>query len=458
MSIRPIQPNKASYAQPVRLQPKPYQPRFGLNMASHMLQPTTWFQLISENFVWAFLAQDVIALWIPRIINALRRGRNPYDPAVDPAMEGRSPLYQLGHSLYKNTKGLNWKNSLEETLREVETGPGLFIAPSIVFGLGSALALGRLAVTMGYHDLQAYKNAFINTVRSSQLLHRNVPAGTLEKGLTYEFMKNMLHHGHFKAGIDKLLPTSFMKTSEVDQSLVQFLQKAYPQKSLSQVTFKDALNAWLGRWVRLTPQKGKLIDSQFVNKTNELEGLMKRLVFWFNESILKNAKHGYLRIPSLGKQAETTTEHFLENIQKFKPFIANTYALAQKNTGKNFGGSWASRMTNALISASEKVFKGVAIRKLFLGVSGTLLTGMTVVLISGIAQRSKAYPANRNVRLDQLNPHQQRHSGVPEFQGNTHQPLTPFLSRQFQQPANLSAAVSLFDTPLLPPWKGGRSS
>jgi hypothetical protein len=96
------------------------------------------FQNITEVFLWSFLAQDMIAMWLPRVWTSLQEGKVPYDPGQDPAVKNKPFREQVGAWLSGNWKGLNWVNFYEGTKREIATGPGLLAVPAVAYMLNRA--------------------------------------------------------------------------------------------------------------------------------------------------------------------------------------------------------------------------------------------------------------------------------------------------------------------------------
>ena len=111
------------------------------------------FEKITEVFLWAFLAQDVVAMWLPRIYALLTEGRAKYDPKEDPKAKDLPFGKQVGKWVDGNLKGLNWGNFREGTKREFATGPGLLMVPAAIFLLANKLA--NPSVTMPYFALKS---------------------------------------------------------------------------------------------------------------------------------------------------------------------------------------------------------------------------------------------------------------------------------------------------------------
>jgi len=91
------------------------------------------FDTIDANYLWSFLALDVVAMWLPRFVVGLARGRYEYEPTTDPSNVGLSPWQQLGKTIHKNVAGLNYTNFAEDFVREFFTAPGVLVIPTFLF-------------------------------------------------------------------------------------------------------------------------------------------------------------------------------------------------------------------------------------------------------------------------------------------------------------------------------------
>lgn len=425
------------------------------------------FKPITEQFVYGFFAQDVVALWIPRIINALRRGRIPYNPQEDPAIREKKPLQQWLHSIYMNTKGLNYSNATEETLREVETGPGLLVAQSILYGLAATALFGKLAIMMGQQDLKDYKGAFVKSVSAPHMTtllngYRTAHPRVLEQKVMQQFMEDLLLKGHFKTGLSKTIALqSLLKGSAEDKALFRMLKAAFPGKT--EVTYKDALKLWINRWVKMDNRQVRYA----LQASNEMETMFKRIALWFNDDALKitnPAKLNILNVPMLKHHPQTSVDHLLENVRKFRFFASETVGRArgQMSAGLVAKG-WGENLQTFIKDTSEKMMRRISVNKFGLGLAATILAGVTVIWVSAIAQRGKAYPANRTLALNGLNqegaqPHPQHRLTVPAFQGGQPSHVYPVnISHHFQQPRQLGVAADLlFAGAVQPGQKGGQ--
>ena len=139
------------------------------------------FQNITEVFIWGFLAQDVIAMWLPRIYALLTEGRKKYDPQSDPAVKTQPFGTQFKKWVAGNYKGLNWDNFCEGTKREFATGPGLLMVPAAVF-----LAVSRIAnsaVKMPFASVEGLGKGLAEHFEAAHLNNKTLDDKTYQKAV-----------------------------------------------------------------------------------------------------------------------------------------------------------------------------------------------------------------------------------------------------------------------------------
>lgn len=140
------------------------------------------FQNITEVFLWGFMAQDMVAMWLPRVWTSLQVGKQPYDPNQDPQMKDKPFGHQAKAWLANNWKGLNWVNFFEETKREVATGPGLLAVPALAFVLNRAMA--NPAIELSASSIETLGEGL------KTHLEENVKDKTYTSGQKNEFIKD----------------------------------------------------------------------------------------------------------------------------------------------------------------------------------------------------------------------------------------------------------------------------
>lgn len=393
------------------------QERFGF-IGSGMLNPTPFFQLITESFMWNFFVQDFFSLWVPRVSSALRRGRDKYNPETDPKFQKGKPLRQWMRHLYKNVAGLNYKNSWEETLREVETGPGIFVFPAAIVGWSASKLWGKHGAVLSTTDLKDYQAALTRTLKSPELLKAGIlQAGTsaqqVEKGILKHFLEDMLLKGksHFlqqEGLLREIGVNAAADLPDVDKTLVKYLKTIAPQKLPGKVTYQEALTHWIHQWAETLPTKNwKWFNDPYVLKLEEMNTVFDRLVFYFNDKVLKIKNPEKLaeltvNMPAGVVQEKTAAKHFLENLRKFKTYIMDVNRMAHQHVQGPAATGWTQRLKTALLEASEVVYAKAAKNKLLAMTASVFITGIALICISAIAQHDKAYPANRKVKLEDL--------------------------------------------------------
>lgn len=449
-------------------------PHFGLNPVT---KPAEFFQLVRGNFVWEFLMLDVAALWLPRIFNSLRRGAKKYDQHADPEAKNRHPIAQFGHWIYKTTAGLNYANAFEETMREMESGPVMFIMPSVVMATASAMAWGRLANTMSHGDLKRFHGAFKSLVdgyRPGELNpyynFRNTNPGVMKYKLLRDYMNGLLKQHFVELGAaDKTMQNLAQRAasgalSHEDKLLVSFIKHTM-NKAPDAVTYSDVARAWasswaenakpvavkmthdvvepgrMGRaWNRVTSTARDVATSIIpalkdeksgvrkalakltfekraaqVAQEAEMKTILDRLVFWSNEgfaakAVDKGIAHGaanpsYLskiHIPSMAFGEAPATGQFFEKARKFRSYITNVVDHAHTRLAKMPMGEWVANIGKQLTTSSDELVKFIMPLKVLMAVSGTLLAGISVVMVSALAQSGKEYPANEYLKLENL--------------------------------------------------------
>ena len=117
------------------------------------------FEKMNSVFIWAFLFQDVVALWFTRFYALLTEGRKKYNPKHDPEVKNKSLAQQVWRYGKENTKGLNWQNLWEGVKREFATGPGLLIMPALTF-LGVSWAVNE-AIKMPFRAVKGIGKGLI---------------------------------------------------------------------------------------------------------------------------------------------------------------------------------------------------------------------------------------------------------------------------------------------------------
>lgn len=328
------------------------------------------FQKITEIYLVGFLAIDVVALWITRIIKGLQRGAEKYDAANDPANEGLPPSKVLQKSFRKNLQGLNWLNGLEEALREVITGPAGFVVPAVTFSFASR-QFAKNSIEMGYGPLTQMKDAFANYAATA-----GKDSATLKpaefKNLYRDFLRNVL-----KADDDMLSKTIDVSGKNKGKTFAQYIDD------------------WTERWVKTA---GKSLESDLPAKEQKtVRTALEKLNAEFEETLVKgyNRKHRLgdrlyhhnniaARLADKSGQATTVSkpiDELLTSFTRFKDFSREVVK------SQNPGGK--------LSEVVEKTYRKLVGKKFFFGILATLAASAFMYVIPRISQRNKHYPANR---------------------------------------------------------------
>lgn len=459
MALAPIQP--ATFCSGTTRPKRPMhqsEVKFGM-FADRM---ATVFQPITEQFVWQFLTNDVLALWLPRIGNALRRGRNVYDikKETDPEVRDMSPQQQLLYHWYMNAKGLNYKNAFEETMREVETGPVIFAAPSVLIALATMLSpvfkMGKLALMMSRNDLHYFHGSFAHFLKE-----QSGPIVSEEKVLQ-DYVRKLLGK-HFDEHAEHVIPANFYRGHEPDAPLTALLKRISPKRYniISEVVakhgkitdqfladslrnthpdrvpikFAEVLDKWTHDWAHLKAPKWswKKPFHSFKSRMNynfrvdEYRASLDRIVFWYNDCVTRMGQDSSkltwvnLKTPvELGLKSEIlkpsgkhTGMHagvLYENLRKFRTFVHEALHL-EGNANRLANGNL---LAADVLPVAEGIFKRVIKGKLFYSILATGLASFCVISVSAIAQRSKIYPANRNIIIPPKPPVGQKSSAYPQ--------------------------------------------
>ena len=427
---------------------RPSAPRFGNALVNT-------FQLITENFTAAFLAQDVLGMWVPRSGNALIRGREIYDPQSDPDALKRPFVSQFFHASKETLKGLNYPNFKEEVGREVETGPGVLVAATAVFGLATSLLSGQTGLTMGRHELAAFTQTYSDLVQKMGSSHPHLfqtPDTTrVTHDMTEHFIERLLKP-HFSAGrtaqplahlADESGKAALLRgLTPADRGLYEFLYEhvlpaGAPAKATT-VTYEEALKQWGRRWIDLHHTNTDVSLTKFftwknlsnplayyrkrrayLNQIGQFDNALNQLISRYNLSGPMVANFTTTHVGEAGKAVSVNfaqtphrvshlliegehglipTTEFVRHMERFKDVITSSTRTAAKTVGTEWG-----RLPEFMVRSVNALERSIVKQKAVLSVLATILAGAVVVTVSGLSQQSKAYPANRKLQLDGVN-------------------------------------------------------
>lgn len=392
------------------------------------------FQPLTEDFMTAFFVRDIGGMGIPRSVNAANRGREVYEPDKDPKANKRYPFHQFAHATGQTIKGLNWGNMWEEVLREVQSGPAVFIGPTVVLAPVAAMIAGKSGLMMGRSDLKTYNQAFQDFVAQAnpKWFQKGLSPEVLTRQLSESMMGQMLtaqFNPHGQAAVMQWpvgfkAPTPFYERP-ADQALHEFLKRPGVRKqysslngtTMAQVSYQDAVKAWIKAWNQARAKEAKYsLGSLFtsissygrnssarkaaLNELNTLETAFKQLVY------LSNTHHGgfhaapeglvALTVKNLegpGKVSKIGVGGFLRNMDYFPKFIKDALSAGQLSTRGQYD-------VGRIIKAAQSIEQTVVKSKFIASLLATFMGFWAVGGISWIAQHSGKYPANRKVQFD----------------------------------------------------------
>ncbi|MCA9799114.1 MAG: hypothetical protein KC474_06150 [Cyanobacteria bacterium HKST-UBA04] len=341
------------------------------------------FQPATENFLVGIMIIDFFAVWLPRIWNALTRGAYEYEPNKDPKLAGKTGLDRKLHEWTERAKRLNIPNGIEETWREVLSGPFLFIWPTLFFSMAKR-GYGQKAVEMPVPTLRQFSQTFAAKMKS-------VPA---HLGATPEEMKT-----YNRAFIDHLLSDT---TTHARPMVKPTLHQSELAKHLKP-TYGEFFKSWSRQLVDTLHQ---LDESPTAGAKKTLESLRKQFVeavetynrhyrpekAFFNydkirvnllDSLKSTAQRAVYKDELMG--AET----FFENLVQWHDFTKTAAANRGKAALKHL--DWPNLI--------ERVRRNVTTLKAGYTVSTVLITTAILIQLTKWTQSYENYEANRLMQL-----------------------------------------------------------
>jgi hypothetical protein len=379
--------------------------------------PVSIFEKITEVFLVGFLAQDMIAMWLPRVGTSLKVGREPYDPQQDPQAKGLPFHEQIKKWLIGNYKGLNWVNFNEETKREFATGPGLLSVPALAFVLNRYM--GNRARELSFHSLKDLGEGF-----SEHL------AKLAEKGEKFASVAEQ-----------KKAVQSYIQDLFVDPNL-QAEEKAFLQdwsKKWTEALFEQESKSKGARWLESTKRffsKSPPVDLKNPKTLDDLAEQLSEKIRDFNRGtdykrMLAGERMMAYDVRELGVLVDHAPLHHAEQTWiAYRPNQFNTAfnkakdnkamvqkareLVDQKSVGHLTGdlnrfGSYVKAVFNkyensggktAISEVAEKTMQHLAGSKLLLGVGTTVLTSLYLLKLAFWAQNHDSYQAVRLLKHD----------------------------------------------------------
>ncbi len=389
-----------------------------LQSATEKLIPT--FQKITEVFVWAFLAQDAIAMWLPRVGTSLTTGRIKYETAGDKEVQNLPFKDQARIWLHKNIRGLNWVNFNEETKREFATGPGVLTIPAIIFAVSRRM-FGKSATELGYHNLKEMTHGF--------QAHLN------QSGLGQEVGE--IGANKYQEAVQKYIASMFQDPDYAKHMLPEHLRTDAVQN------YRQYIDDWAARYVDATfntasgREKNKLLGQLAEQFEEVLTGFNRnyRLKPYeyarngFTEAVERPLhRSGYIHVAfdDASKAAHEPIGHVLKNIRRWSDLAESVWA--ERGVGQK------------LAEVAEGVFKKIAAKKFLIAVGTTALAGAYLIKLAFWAQNHDSYNATRLLKDTGSAPNTAHGAGTAA--GHQQQP---------PQSASSYGALPLTQAPLLRP-------
>lgn len=373
------------------------------------------FGKISEVFLVAFLAQDVVGMWLPRVGVSLKRGRIHYDPENDPNAQHLPMKDKVKVWIKKNFKGLNWVNFTEEAGREFATGPGVLMIPTVMYAFARR-AYGKSAVELGHAPLKELSQGFIDHLSKHNSAILNA---TVTKDNVTQF--NQAFQRELKNYLVSMVDDEAFKSWDLQRRTSSALVsgenfEAYTKNFNSG---KQWLENWFERYTDLVSKssqaaKGtekeilKHIDEEFHHLAEE----MKTIV---SEVYTKDVKLGQELEETLRKGVRKSANEFERSSLMKVDHIAtkaaqegakpNSKALGTLMEELHRGKDYFAQVMREKVSGEAKgakltdvakgVFDKIVARKGFFAASITLLAGVYLIELAKFVQSHDAYPGER---------------------------------------------------------------
>ncbi len=357
------------------------------------------FDQMDSSYLYSFLALDVVALWIARVAIGWTRGRDDYDPTTDSENIGKEPLQILGKTMWRDFKGLNHQNALEELLREMLTAPGCLGAPTLLYALATFQSRGK-AFWLGQKDFNELKNAFIK--------HMDEQIGTKSGEITQsEYQKNI------KQFLVGLFDDQAMLKTNV--SINSTLSTKYGQASQKEISVGQFIEKWADKWSDNAVQSIDKTNRHTVDKTlNQLnDDLLEIIAHQYNrqhktnEMLYESRKITTRLLETLKQPEKRSLTSLLSNLVNFKDYAMDAFTEHNQMNQSKF------------TEMAEFLARKVGRNKLLTIISGVGLGSLWLVLLPRFVQRGEHYPANRKDHRKESNQKTTIHQHTPSIQSHT---------------------------------------
>ncbi|MBY0404860.1 MAG: hypothetical protein K2X66_13250 [Cyanobacteria bacterium] len=400
------------------------------------------FENVSEVFLWGFLAQDVVSMWMPRIRQSLMRGAIPYDPTKDPENKGKTWFQTLKTTMANRIAGWNWVNFNEETKREFATGPGVLMIPALAF-LAARRSFGKSSVELGHGPLTQFTDSFIQALKNS-------PLATQEKITPQEFQQVLGDFVKSTFGFSEADLAQKIKISTGKELKVRAGEVA----AKSETTLGEYLTQWSHQWAESVFNHHGIPQADLKKEIHVLEtSLQDTLISGFNRAIKVAERPDKVlnidKIPvklldrtlSKGPNAEKIVYsigekpvgEFLHELSCWKDYALAVFSTKTKGAG----------VSDFLPELAEKIYKKMVTKKAMLALAVSGLTGFYLIELAKWAQSHETYEANRLLQEPQTSPAQEL-KPVLTTKETVKRPVTKpsQSSDSFQLPPELLKALS----------------
>lgn len=379
------------------------------------------FQKINEVFIWGFLAQDVVGMWLPRVGTSLKVGREPYDPSEDPEAKNLPFDQQVKKWIIGNVKGLNWVNFSEGTKRESATGPGLLAMPALLFMMNRYM--GNPSQELSFASMTRLRKGFREHLKAQEAQGRTIDTKEAYKAEVHKYIRSMF--------VDP-----DVKNVKIGRQSLDDWCKAWTETAFAE-TDKNA-------WERVKDNFGKKSGPAY--KLGEMAEALHKHILAFNRehrAVQYDAPKGASPLAEFIK--DDAPLHRADHVwASYQPHLSGEEAKKQLDNVhvskitedlKRFG--WAARSIwdnhqtkkegyTLLSEAVDKTMKDLVVRKFWLGVGTTVLSALYLTRLAFWAQNHGTYQAVRQFR-DDAPGNKKKHQGASQPSAQAAMPMQPSL-------------------------------
>lgn len=319
-------------------------------------------QKYTEIFIVAFLLNDIIAIWLPRIFTSLFTGRKSYDPDKDPQAARLPFAEKLKKYVTENIRGLNWKNSSEDAIRELTTGMGVLIIPALGYAIASRMT-GKDAIQVAYGPFKSLSGGFIAHLKGLEKHGAVHPEHALKS-----YMQTLFDEDALKKGLGRELET-------FSEEWAKLILKDTPTKQ-AQVERARALENWKQRL------EAKVIEFNRSAKRLETNGLHRAdyiRIQKFKDGVAQGVKHKQVRC-------------FADDLKNWGDYAKAVFKLNDRFKSQS------------LSSIAETLYRKVLGRKFVFAAAFTGLAGVYLSQLPRWSQNNESYQATRLIQKTQPGP------------------------------------------------------